>query len=727
MDVEADHPPEAGIAKGSQPTLTDLVTLCRELPMTPSLHRGLCAEFPIHFARPAWRRFHFFLTLAGTSAAAAVSWSQPLTSAPRIFLLNNEAASVNAANLSAPRAYHTAVLLGNGNVLVAGGSHVIGPAVASAELYHAATGQWSATGSLNAKRDSPRAILLPNGLVLVAGGMDDDPLDSAELYDPSLGTWTPTGAMTTGRYGHTITLLTDGKVLVTGGQVNNGYLNTAEIYDPMTATWTPTGSLSAPRYHHTATRLTNGKVLVAGGGTSSGPLNGAELYDPATGTWATTGSLAVASRFHTATLLSNDRVLVAGGQGSNVYFSRTEIYDPTTGIWTPGGDLALARSNHTATRLDNGIVLVQGGTAGYSQIFDSSELYDPLTGIWMTAGNLGAGRNRHSATVLPNGSILFAGGTSSSSNNYLNSTEIYHPFKTVNSFAEGIALTQSGYFFDIQGNSTVTLSASSGSIVTNHGPGTWTWTGPAGDGPAYKTVSLTARDTSGAVTSLTFGIHLTNEAPVAAVTLPQNVHAGQTRNFTFTAADPSPADQSAGFLWTIDFGDDSVPIQTPAGTASPLVLNHTYANGGTYAVRATAVDKDGALGAAAGVPLYVSGPTALQVWRLLNFPAGGGEDLSDADHDGLVNLIEFAFGLDPNSGASLQLPSARLEGNQLVVTFDQPAGIGGSITYGAEWSPSLKPDSWTAIPDSGSGHTHTFSVPREGQQKMYIRLTVTRR
>ncbi len=692
--------------------------------MITSLHRCLFAEFPSRIVCPARLHFHFFRILAGTIASAAVSWSQPLTSAPRIFLLNNEAASVNAANLAAPRAYHTAVLLRNGNVLVAGGSHVLGPAVATAELYHAATGQWSATGSLNAKRDSPRAILLPNGLVLVAGGTENDPLNSAELYDPSLGSWTPTAAMATERYGHTMTLLTDGKVLVTGGQVNNGYLDTAEIYDPVTATWTPTGSLSAPRYHHTATLLANGKVLVAGGGTGSGPLNGAELYDPATGTWSATGSLAVASRFHTATLLANDRVIVAGGQGSNVYFSRTEIYDPATGIWTSGGNLALARSNHTATRLGNGMVLVQGGTAGYLQIFDSSELYDPVTGIWMTAGNLGTGRSRHSATVMADGTILFAGGTSSSSNNYRHSTEIYHPSKAVNSFAEGIPLMQAGYFYDVQGNSTVTLSASSGSISTNHGAGTWTWTGPAGDGPAFKTVLLTARDTSGGVTSLTFGVQLTNQAPVTAVVLPQNVPAGQTRNFTFTAVDPSPADQSAGFAWTIDFGDDSVPIQTPAGTASPLVLSHAYANGGTFAVRATAADKDGAFGSAAGVPLFVAGPTALQAWRLLNFPAGGGEDLADADHDGLVNLIEFAFGLDPNSGASLQLPPARMEADQLVVTFDQPAGIGGTITYGAEWSPSLLPDSWTTIPDSGSGITHTFSIPVAEHPRMFIRLTV---
>ena len=109
-------------------------------------------------------------------------------------------------------------------------------------------------------RNQHTATLLANGKVLVAGGGDN--LATAELYDPATGTWTFTGSLNAGRGAHTAALLSDGKVLVAGGGDN---LATAELYDPATGTWTFTGSLNAGRYLHTSTLLTNGRVLIAGG------------------------------------------------------------------------------------------------------------------------------------------------------------------------------------------------------------------------------------------------------------------------------------------------------------------------------------------------------------------------------------------------------------------------------------------------------------------------------
>ena len=65
--------------------------------------------------------------------------------------------------------FHTATLLPNGKVLVAGGSNG-GGSLSSAELYDPASGSWSTTGSLATARDYHTATLLPNGKVLVAGG-----------------------------------------------------------------------------------------------------------------------------------------------------------------------------------------------------------------------------------------------------------------------------------------------------------------------------------------------------------------------------------------------------------------------------------------------------------------------------------------------------------------------------------------------------------------------------
>jgi hypothetical protein len=75
---------------------------------------------------------------------------------------------------------------------------------------------WRATGRLNTARQGHTATLLPNGMVLVAGDITGSSA-SAELYDPASGTWTATGSLNTVRQGHTATLLQNGMVLVAGG------------------------------------------------------------------------------------------------------------------------------------------------------------------------------------------------------------------------------------------------------------------------------------------------------------------------------------------------------------------------------------------------------------------------------------------------------------------------------------------------------------------------------
>ncbi len=165
------------------------------------------------------------------------------------------------------------------------------------------------------------ATLLANGKVLVAGGGNDTNsyLTSAELFDPATGTWTPTGSLGTARYGHTATLLANGQVLVVEGAYLSDFAGSAELYDPATGVWSPTASLTNAPEGYTATLLANGKVLVAGGSYYDINVNSivstsAELYDPATGVWTTTGSLgAPRDDGHTATLLANGKVLVAGG------------------------------------------------------------------------------------------------------------------------------------------------------------------------------------------------------------------------------------------------------------------------------------------------------------------------------------------------------------------------------------------------------------------------------
>ena len=87
------------------------------------------------------------------------------------------------------------------------------------------------------------ATLLPNGKVLVAGGSNGrNDLSSAELYDPVDGTWAETGSMNATHYGNYATLQSDGKVLVFSGgydgvKIFNDKRN-QEQYNPATGTWT---------------------------------------------------------------------------------------------------------------------------------------------------------------------------------------------------------------------------------------------------------------------------------------------------------------------------------------------------------------------------------------------------------------------------------------------------------------------------------------------------------
>lgn len=295
----------------------------------------------------------------------------------------------NTGNLNTDRNAHTATLLLGGKVLVAGGFSCAPPPqsclqLRSAELYDPATGTWSNTGNLNIARDAHTATLLPNGNVLIAGGfLAGSALNNAELYDPATGTWSSAGNLNTGRYRHTATLLPNGKVLVAGGLGANADLNSAELYDPATGTWSMTGNLNTAREFHTATLLSNGKVLVAGGFVNfdNGQVtNSAELYDPVTEIWSNTGNLNTGRAYHTGTLLPNGKVLVAGGffvAGFPNITNSAELYDPATGTWSNTATLNTARRFHTVTLLPNGKVLAAGGS-GFNAP-NSAELYDSGT------------------------------------------------------------------------------------------------------------------------------------------------------------------------------------------------------------------------------------------------------------------------------------------------------------------------------------------------------------
>jgi hypothetical protein len=251
-----------------------------------------------------------------------------------------------APPMGSERGSPCAVPLLSGKVLVAGGWTSAGDSLATAEVYDPVGNSWAATTSpMSVKRDFGTCTLLPNGKVLVAGGglgtTPSSVTPTADLYDPATGRFSPTGSMAAKRIGHTATLLASGEVLVTGG-FDGTAISSAERYSPATGLWSAAGNLPAAVGVQTATLLASGKVLVAGGcfdyahrGNAAND-RGAFLYDPAAGTWTATASLPWGLNSAVALPLASGDVLLVGGTFDSGGGKKTARYQVASATWVEG-------------------------------------------------------------------------------------------------------------------------------------------------------------------------------------------------------------------------------------------------------------------------------------------------------------------------------------------------------------------------------------------------------
>lgn len=210
-----------------------------------------------------------------------------------------------AGSLAQARLGHSVTALSDGRVLVVGGNGsrdtLFAPfePFAVAEVWDPERATFSPAGSLAVARSGHTATMLPDGRVLIAGG--DGPFDPgsldllvvaligprgserAEVWDPMTTSFTEAGSLDEQRRGHTATLLPDGRVLVLGGCCggDGSTAGLAEIWNPARGTFERTGALEQPREHHTVTLLPDGRVLVAGGEDLPRVFAAAEMWDPA--------------------------------------------------------------------------------------------------------------------------------------------------------------------------------------------------------------------------------------------------------------------------------------------------------------------------------------------------------------------------------------------------------------------------------------------------------------
>ncbi|MFE5590312.1 Kelch repeat-containing protein [Streptomyces sp. NPDC056549] len=313
------------------------------------------------------------------------------------------------------RRLHSTTRLADGRVLVTGGigeppGPVPATALGSCEVYDPGSGTWTATGPLREPRFSHSATLLPDGRVLVAGGGAIRSADthrtlrSAEAYDPGTGTWTPVRPMTDARFGHPAVRFDDGRILMVGGILAVGRgshtaLAHCELYDPVADRWTPTAGLATARKSHQATLLPGNEVLVTGGDMQGfkdedwtyDPYSQwtTERYDPASDRWTADGQMPWGRSHHRAVRLASGDVLVLGGTDDAsmaVGYPNATLYDAVGRTWSAEIPMVRGRWAPAAIGLDDGRVLVMGGLdesgpaaplPGEDQVTATAEIYAP--------------------------------------------------------------------------------------------------------------------------------------------------------------------------------------------------------------------------------------------------------------------------------------------------------------------------------------------------------------
>jgi WD40 repeat protein len=325
----------------------------------------------------------------------------------------------NTANLGIPRAAHTATLLPNGKVLIAGGCISNGcenNVTSSAELFDPNNQIFSPIANMMISRVGHQAVPLKSGLVLILGGWTgQNTTAKAEIFDSVTEKFVTIGNMLEARDGFTATRLNDGRVLIAGGYYGAiQRLDSAEIFDPATNQFTTVGSMGSPRMAHSAALLSDGRVLIVGGSKSRGAVvSSAEVFDPYNNSFSVLSNMNSPRHKQAAVTLKDGRVLIVGGADSNDFtgqYASTEIFSPKTNRFVSSSSMNAARFkiSDSVLQLENAQVLIAGSDR-------QAEVFDPRSNSFrVVQGEFDAERAYMTATRLQDGRVLIVGGYDSS-------------------------------------------------------------------------------------------------------------------------------------------------------------------------------------------------------------------------------------------------------------------------------------------------------------------------
>ncbi len=611
---------------------------------------------------------------------------------------------------SMPRAhvFHTATLTASGKAAVIGGwvSSGSGAPSAAVDLYNPATNSWSTGNPMSLGRGFHTATLLQNGKILVAGGQANDSTGtaSAQLYDPAANTWSAVPSMANARFYHQATLLASGKVLVTGGRTANAgtNLSSTELYDPVANSWSAGSAMITGRYIHTATLLPSGKVLVVGGiSASNATLSSAEVYDPAAGTWSPTASLGTARRSAQAVALADGRVLVAGGVGDS-NLSSAEVYlegkPPTAVITAPAsGQVFPLGSVRTAAFTC---------TAFTSTLTSCSATVTPPSGPLVTG--LTNGSNLPTALAGTYAMTLTArdadGLTGTATRTYVVAAP---PTATISvpSSGQTVALdsTLTASFTCASAGSTIascaaTVTPPSGPVVTGLASGSGLPTAVAG---TYA-MTVTATDSAG-LTGTATRTYLAAERPTAFIAIPssgQTVALDSTLAASFSCA--SAGSTITGCAATVTPPSGSVVTGLTSGSDLPTAV------AGTYEMTVKATDAAGLTGTSTRTYVVAERPTASiavpssgQTFALDSTVAASFSCASAA-----LTLASCVATVTPPSGPEVtelmsgdDLPTEAVGTYAMTVTATDSAGLTRTATR--TYVVDARPTASIAVPSSG--------------------------